>query len=83
MTPTNALDVLTEAREQTEVHYQQAVLLLRRATLHRREVNADAVAAIVVALRECADAIELATRTVTDSTAASVQGSTQLGGRHG
>jgi hypothetical protein len=42
--------------------------------LHRREVNADAVAAIVVALRECAEAIELATRTVTDSTAASVQG---------
>jgi hypothetical protein len=74
MTPTTAIDVLTEAREQTEVHYQQAVLQLRRAMLHRREVNADAVAAIVVALRECAEAIELATRTVTDNPAASVEG---------
>lgn len=74
MTPTNALDVLAEAHEQTEVHYQQAVLMLRRATLHRRDANDDAVAAIVVALRECADAIEQATRSVTDSTAAGVQG---------
>lgn len=74
MTPTNAIDVLTEAHEQTEVHYQQAVLMLRRALLHRRDANDDAVAAIVVALRECAEAIEQATRTVTDNPAASVQG---------
>lgn len=39
MTPTNALDVLAEAHEQTEVHYQQAVLMLRRATLHRRDAR--------------------------------------------
>ena len=44
MTPTTAIDVLAEAHEATEVHYQQAVLMLRRAMLHRREVNADAVA---------------------------------------
>ena len=74
MTPTTAIDVLAEAHEATEVHYQQAVLVMRRTMLHRREVNADAVAAIVVAFRECAEAIEQATRTVTDSTAASVQG---------
>lgn len=74
MTPTTAIDVLAEAHEATEVHYQQAVLVMRRTMLHRREVNADAVAAIVVAFRECAEAIEQATLTVTDSTAASVQG---------
>ena len=65
--PTTAIDVLAEAHEATEVHHQPAVLMLRRAMLHQREVNADAVAAIVVAFRECAEAIEQATLTVTDN----------------